>query len=452
MARLSRRHLLRGAAGVTLALPWLEAMGQPITAPKRIVFVFTANGDHTSRRFTTKGETGFVFDDMLSPFQPYRAQSLFVEGIDKYHGRLPDGQRSDGHQQGGSALAPWKSGTGSFPIGGSNGQTIGYVQGPSLDKAIGDRLLADVPSLKYRHLNFRVGDNYNDIWNQHSHAGPVGTQAPIPPQTNPFTAYTSLFGNLDLAGQAAAARRLAKKQSALDALKGDLDSLKPRLSSADRSRLELHTTSLRDVERTLSSTMSGNAACAPLTLPATVDVCNRANYALVGNLFFRIINLAFACDLVRSVAFNWSGNTSDRTYSDLGMTEGHHTISHNSDAAAFTNIRAIKKNLFAKTTLFYDMLKATPEGAGTVWDNTLVVNWSELDQGDTHGNSNNLVVLSGGAGGYFRMGRYVNAGAGPKDSFSNLLISCWQYMGYNLTTWGDPLLLPGGDGPMPGLT
>src|SRR5687768_9617005 len=172
--KISRRNVLRGAAGLTIALPFFESLAQTTPKPaKRIIFVFTANGDQTSRRMTVKGETNFVFDDMLQPFEAWRQRVLVLDGITKRHDMLPSGERADAHQQGGSALAPWKSGSGSFPIGGGNGATIGYVQGPSVDRALGDRVLAANSSVPYRHLVYRVGDNYNNIWNQHAHAGPV---------------------------------------------------------------------------------------------------------------------------------------------------------------------------------------------------------------------------------------------------------------------------------------
>lgn len=460
MHPFNRRHLLKGAAGIGLALPWLESMAQTATAPRRVIFVFTANGDQIARRFTTKTETGFVFDEFLAPLEPYRQNLLVMEGIHKYHNRLPDGERADGHEQGGSALAPWRSGAGSFPIGGTcdangnNCQLIGYVKGPSVDKAIGDRVVADNPSVPQRHLNFRVGGNNNNIWNQSAHAGPEGTQAPIPPEVNPFTAYTRIFSGLDFTGQAALARRLAMKQSALDLVNAELNGLKPKLGVADRARLELHTESLRDIERGLM-TPSGTEkeSCGPLTLGAGFDHLNGANFDKVGQLFFKIIAMSFACDLTRSVNFNWSGNTDDRKYSAIGMTEGHHTLSHNSDTASFDKVRQIKKLLYQQTTQLFDALKALPEAGKSLWDHTLVVNWSELSQGDTHQFDNDLVVFAGGAHNYFRTGRYLNFASQGKRSFSNMLVCVWQYMGYSsVDSFGDPLLLPGGNGPLAGLT
>jgi hypothetical protein len=106
-----------------------------------------------------------------------------------------------------------------------------------------------------------------------------------------------------------------------------------------------------------------------------------------------------------------------------------------------------------QTTILFDQLKALPEAGGTLWDNTLVVNWSELSQGDTHQCNQDLVVLAGGAGRYFRTGRYLDVAAASKRSFSNLLVSVWQYMGYSdVVSFGDARLMPGGTGPLPNLT
>lgn len=445
---MNRRNFLR-AGGAVLALPMLESLlpraawGQTMTAPRRVITVFTANGDEISTRFGTRTETGFTLGDFLRAYEAQRADMLFVEGVDKYHGRLPDGQRSDGHQQGGSALAPWKSGTGSFPIGGGNGATIGYVLGPSLDKRLGDLVKAR-DNVRHGNLVYRVGDRGNNIWNQHAHNGPEGTQAPIPPETNPFTAYTRIFTDVTPEAREAALRRLAMRQSALDMVKSELAALKPKLSAADALRLEQHNQSVRDIEQSLSSMTANVPACTTVDTGTAIDPYTAANWNEIGKLFFRIITMAFACDLTRVVNFNWSGNTSDRVYAELGHTDGHHTISHDSSAAAFTRIRQIH-NLLHTTTVadLYGALKGVQEYGGTVYDNTLVMHWSELAQGDTHSNSNNLVMFGGGgARQYFRTNRYVKltAAANGSNSFSDLQVHLFKYMGFSdVNSWGDPL-------------
>lgn len=446
MKPLSRRTLLRGA-GVALGLPLLDAMvparaeAQAMSAPRRIIFEFKPNGDEVARRFTTRGTTNFVLGEFLAPLEPYRNELLFLENVDKRFGRLPQGRRADAHQQGGSSLAPWPSGSGSFPIGGTN-EFIGYVEGPSADYELGGRVLADNPSMPYRHLVFRVGQRENHIWNLHSHAGPVGMQNPVAPETDPWAAYTRLFGTLDDgAAREAVVRRLAKKHSALDLVMGELTSLRGRLGAGDRTKLERHTESLRDIERALVEPDVGNLACRAFGAGMRVDPYADQNHQVVGQLFQKIIAVAFACDMTRVVNFNWSGNTSNRVYANLGLSEGHHDISHNGDAGAFTNVRRIHRHLWTLSTGLYEELKNTPEGSGSVWDNTLVVHWNELAQGDTHDTSQNLVVLAGGMGGYFRRGRYLDFQRNTTRGFSDMLVSCFHYMGYDtVTRFGDALL------------
>jgi hypothetical protein len=453
MKRLDRRTLLRGG-GLALSLPLLDAMlpkasAQANDTPRRILFEFKANGDQTAQRFLSTEETGFQLGEFLAPLEPYRNEILIVNKLAHRYNLLGE-KRSDGHQQGGASLAPWESGEGSYPIGGSDGKTIGYVLGPSADHAIGDRVLQASPSVPHRHLVYRVGQKNNDIWNMHSHAGPLGTQNPVQPETDPYAAYARIFtfDAGDAAAQAELQKRLLKKQSALDLVLDEAGALQQKLGSADRARVQQHMDSLRDIERTLSN---GNGAegCQPFELGTKLDPYKDDNHEAVGKLFQRISVLAFACDLTRSINFNWSGNTSNRVYRNLGLEEGHHDISHNSDDAAFVKIRAIHKHLWTMSTNLYDELKAVPEAGGTLWDNTLVVHWNELGQGDTHSENDALVVLAGGAGGYFKRGRYLDFN--NKLTMADLLVSCFHYMGYeDVMKFGDDRLNDGA--PLPGLT
>lgn len=446
MKRLSRRTLLRGAGGLALGLPLLDAMSprsaraEEPTAPRRILFSFKPNGDQTERRFDVAHETDFVFGEFLKPLEPYRNELLVLNRLHRRFGELPEIERADNHQQGGASLAPWPSGEGSYPIGGDETRTVGYVEGPSADYEIGSRVLAQNPTIPYRHLVYRVGDKYNNIWNLASHAGPVGEQNPVLPETDPYAAYSRIFSfnSDDEATQALIKRRLLKKQSALDLLIEETNAIKARVSVDDRKKLELHYEALRDIERSLQ-TGNGAAECKAVDLGAELDPYENDNYAQVARLFFKISALAFACDLTRVVNFSWSGNTSGRVYRTLGFDQGHHDISHNSDDESFAKVRRIHEHLWTETSNLYEELKAIPELGKSVWDHTLVVHWNELGQGDSHSIHDALVILAGGAHDYFRRGRYLDFD--NDASFSDMLVNCFHYMGFDdVTRFGDERL------------
>jgi len=77
------------------------------------------------------------------------------------------------------------------------------------------------------------------------------------------------------------------------------------------------------------------------------------------------------------------------------------------------------------------------------------VHWNELGQGDTHSENDAMVILSGGAPNYFKRGRYLDFQ--NKLTFADMLVSCFQYMGYpDVTKFGDDRLNDGA--PLRGLT
>lgn len=447
--------MLRAAGGLALALPFLEVMAPKgaraqVGGPRRIVFEFKPNGDQVNRRFVDTDRDNFVFDEFLAPLEPYRADLLILNRLDKRIYNLPTNERADNHQQGGVALAPWASGEGDFPVGGES-RTIGYVLGPSADYVIGDRVLNAHPTVPHRHMVFRVGDRENNIWNLQSHGGPEGTKNPQFPETDPFAAYSRLFGasESDTGTAEAVANRLALRKSMLDLVLEENQALLPKVSVADRSRIEQFSQSIRDLERTLEPTTVGGA-CSPTGLPGQpVDPYDPDNHQLLGAAFQQLIALSFACDLSRAVSFAWAGCASGRVYTNLGHNEGHHDISHNSTDEAFAQIRQIHRHLWTLSTGLYDALKATPEGDGSLWDNTLVVQWNELGQGDVHSPDDSLVVLAGGAGGYFKRGQLLEFG--NVVGFPEMLVSCFHYMGFeDVEAFGDPRLSEGG--PIPGIT
>lgn len=448
MLRYTRRGFLRGAAGVAIALPLMPslmarrsaaAQGRP---PRRIIFEFKPNGDQTSRRFVDTDRQNFAFDEFLEPLDPYRDELLILNRLDKRYSRLPPEEKADNHQQGGAGLAPWPSGSGNFPVGGAS-RTIGYVLGPSADYAMGERLVQSGVRVPFRHLVYRVGGRHNDIWNIAAHGGPSGNKNPIAPETDPQAAFDRLFSFSDPNDPGTQRQRLMR-QSVLDLVLDETNALSRELARADARKLELHLDSLRDIERSLEPSV--RPSCEIAELAAVADPYDDANHALVGQTFYRILSRALACDLTRIANFAWHGNTSPRVYANLGLNEGHHDISHRNDEAAFGQIRQIHRHLWQLSTGLYEELKSIPDGDGTLWDNTLVVHWNELGQGDVHSTNDQLVVFAGGNQGYFKRGELIDYDNGA--SFSDMLLSCFHYLGFeDMQVFGDERLADGG--PLP---
>jgi hypothetical protein len=92
-------------------------------------------------------------------------------------------------------------------------------------------------------------------------------------------------------------------------------------------------------------------------------------------------------------------------------------------------------------------LKATKEGAGTMWDNTVLLWCNELGEGGGHTHTNIPFMLAGSAGGYIKTGQTIDVAAGTPHN--SLLISLCNAMGLPDTTFGNPKHCT--MGPLPGL-
>ena len=80
---LSRRTLLRGAGGIAIALPFLDAMSAfAQTAPKkRLVLLSSPNGSIAKNWKPTGSETSFTLGPILAPLAAHKGDLLILDGL-----------------------------------------------------------------------------------------------------------------------------------------------------------------------------------------------------------------------------------------------------------------------------------------------------------------------------------------------------------------------------------
>ena len=186
-------------------------------------------------------------------------------------------------------------------------------------------------------------------------------------------------------------------------------------------------------------------------------------------LMFDLQVLAMQGDVTRVCTFQLARETSNRTYPEIGVADPHHPLSHHGNDPAkierMSKINAFHVSLFAE---YLQKLKATPEGNGTLLDNTLVVWTNELGKGNSHTLDNIPFVLLGN-GLNFKMGRAINYDKTPpsrvlnaidqaadfiagksikpgKVAHNRLLLSLAHGFGHHITKFGNPDFC--GDGPL----
>jgi hypothetical protein len=186
-------------------------------------------------------------------------------------------------------------------------------------------------------------------------------------------------------------------------------------------------------------------------LGPAVNVGSNDNAPTVTDAQMQVMARLAACDITRVMSLQYRvGENDGNPYPWLGITEGHHTLSHAGDDDTVSRDKLIKiytwyAEMFGKLLGYLD---AIPEAGGTVLDNSIVVWGSELGKGNTHDFRRTPFVFGGCAGGKVAGGRYLELPKGT--SHSRLLVSMCQLMGLNdVVSFGKN---DNGMGPLAGLS
>lgn len=212
--------------------------------------------------------------------------------------------------------------------------------------------------------------------------------------------FESLFGGLSPRDAAA----LDDDQSVLDCVKADLDRLQPVIPASQKDKLASHVDAIGALQESLRTQQVMANNCKPpeqetLLLPPPEGVSvTEAHHLPTARNQLNIIRTAFQCDLTRVATMTFAHGLSDIRFSRLDPSvthgDGHHSLSHAPDTQLdIANIDRIYMTELAK---MLKAMKATPEGNGTLLDNTLVVVLSECAYGLTHAIENMPVLMFGG--------------------------------------------------------
>lgn len=425
-ARLSRRAVLR-AAGVSLGVPWLEALAQP-AAPRRFVTVFSPNGTVFDQWAPTRTATGWTLSPILAPLAPWQSKLLVPVNVDLKSAATGPG---DGHQRGighlwtARALRP-----------GRLFGNVDWASGPSIDQVVAETLGATT-TLRSLELGVQVLEATILSRMVYSRDG-----TPLAPENDPAAVFDRLFGAAD---PLLAAKRRANRKSVLDAVQDELRGLSATVSAADRRVLEAHATTVREVERRIEAVTMPSPTCQRPPEPARPT--GPEAFVTLGALQTDLLALALACDATRVASLQWSRSASPLVHHWAGVTIEHHELSHHTDddASACADITAIHRWYAEQLARLLGALERTPAGPGvTLLDQSVVIWGNELGQGNTHSHRSVPFVVAGGGGGTLRSGLLETSGG----SHAELLLACAQAAGAPLTSFGDPAFC---QGPLPGV-
>lgn len=418
---LPRRTILRGA-GTVLALPLLDAMVPALSAERttaaapvrRLGFLMYPLGVDQDR-WRPKGEGAeYQTSEALAPLAPHRNKLVVISGLSSD----PDRSKPGFHDR---ALASFMTGV---------EMTRGKVHvGISIDQLAAQTLGKET---QFSSLELAA----EKISHSSSHVGPVFKSAtvPLPFEHNPRLAFERLFGESGKIDLAASAARQAADRSSLDAVTERIAELKKQLGSRDRQKLEEYVESIRDVERRIDVAMRKQPKEMPeAARPSGVPDSWTENVKLM----FDLQVLAIQADLTRVWTFLFGREATSMTFPHLGITMGHHEISHHNfekeklDALARINVD--QSRLFSYFLTRLDSLK---EGNSTLLDHSLLLYGSNLSVPTSHSQRDLPIILAGGAAGRIKGGRYLKF-PGDTTPLTNLYLTMLDKVGVPTEKFGD---------------
>ena len=255
---------------------------------------------------------------------------------------------------------------------------------------------------------------------------------PLPAEAHPRLVFESLFGE----GGSRAERQTAlrSRASLLDFVKEDMSRLARTLGPQDRARVDQYLESVREVERRIQKAGAEVAEnpLPDLDRPSGVP----AAYADHARLMFDLQLLAMQGDVTRVITFQLARETSNRTYPEIGVPDPHHPLSHHGNDPGkiekMAKINAFHVSLFAG---FVAKLAATPEGEGTLLDNTLCLYGSGMGNPNVHDHTNLPVLVAGGAAAGMKGGRHIRCD--KPVPLANLHLTLLDKAGVHLDKFGD---------------
>jgi hypothetical protein len=433
--RLSRRTVLKGAGGIAIALPWLEAMvsgrrarAQAVaTNPgRRFVAVYQPGGTVRSKYTPTGTETAPVLSPILAPFEPVKDKVLIVDGVD---------MKSAVGEQRQSGIIAW--------LTGSVQQTpFGYLayakDGPSIDQVLVPILSANKRKASlYFAVRWGTGKSHGLI-------SPINVSSfertvpyrPRVPSLDPVAIWQDLFGG-----------PVPKDwdRSMLDFVDRRYANLGARLGAADKQRLDAHLTRLRGIEARI-------AAAARCSTPVLVDTSDYnpasglnsaddgsikdlstdAAIPKVGKLMTDMLVMALACDMTGVGVLQWSDTEAKHTFPWLGLPE-HHAYYQNDGTYRPIECERIATWYSSQHAYLVQEMAKVDMGGHSLLDESIVFFGSERQNPATYAKTNMPFLLAGKGGG-LRPGRWLQFPTGT--SHNGLLVSILNLFGDTRTSFG----------------
>jgi len=405
---LSRRTVLKGA-GVTLALPLLDAMVPAATAlaqtaavPKmRMGFFYiphgaimgnTVHGPQMDRWTPAGAGADFKLSPILSSLEPHKK---YVTSF----GNLQNNAMVGGVHS--LAPATWLSGM--KPDRGSRGASMSTTLDQVVAKQIGQN--TTLPSLEVAaETTQQAAACSGSACFYNTTLSFRDAHSPLPMENNPRKVFIQLFGEGDTPQERTAISD--QTRSLLDRVRDRINAMRRDLSAGDRVILDNYVETVREIERRVQ--LASSRDLSGINVPeAPIGELNQFGSQV--DLLFDLIALAYQADLTRVASYIMVAEGTNRTYNHIGVSDSFHPVSHHAnDLSRIEKLVKIQTWHVERFAAFVKKLSAIPDGDGSLLDHSMFLYGSNMSNSDRHNGHPLPTILVGGGNGALKGSQHID--------------------------------------------
>jgi hypothetical protein len=440
MTETTRRAFLRGAAGATLSLPWLDSLAGPGSTPKpkpatRLAFFYVPIG--VVRRGFFPGEAEAVIPTFSSdqqevgekpaipvglhplrdltptqqPLAAVREKVTLVTGMDRFyqHG-------SDVHAQCASCFL---SSATAHEV-----ESSVYPLARTLDHVVADHIGHATP---FRTLELSCNshrDNKESIY--FDNVSWYGTNHVAPSIRDPRKVYHRLFGT----------RETREDRNVTDLVLEDARGLRRLLGRDDRAKFAEYLDGIRTIEERMDKLerMKGELAHVQIEEPPEAHLPRGEYIRLMGDLMIAALQSGLTNVATLMVGpERWDTPFLYESLFERPMS--HHQMSHN-QRQFIDQLLQVDRFHMEQFAYLVGRMDAIDEADGrTLLDNTLFTYGSGLGDGATHQYTDLPIVVAGSGGGRLRTGRHLHCPDGTP--LANLWLTQAHVLALDLDRFAD---------------
>ncbi len=441
--KINRRNFLRGI-GAAVALPSFESLGSipgvvgktakagmtSTGAPLRMAYLYIPNGVNLEH-WRVRGEgKNFEFGKTMEGLEGMKDDLQVYTGFAHKHATGGKDGAGDHARSGATFLTGQrakKTAGSDIRVGMSVDQVAAQTVGDVTRFSSLELTCDGVRKSGSCDSGYSCAYQYNLSWRTESQ--------PNTPEANPRLVFERLFGaGTGKDRERSLAQRRESKQSILDFISDDAKLMHRKLGRNDQQKLDEYLTGVREIERQIEKAESFGpvpdpGVDAPLGKPK--------DYQEHMRLLMDMMVLAFQTDSTRISTFLLAHDGSNRSFKQIGVSGGHHSLSHHRKKKEnLEKIQRIDEFYISQLAYLLERMKAVKDVDGqSLLHNSMIVYGSGISDGDRHNHHDLPIIVAGNGGGKFDTGRHVDLK--QEVPLSNLYVRMLNEFGVQADRFGD---------------